>query len=74
MNEIRVSHKKICRICGKDINNPYRVFSTNGKVMAGCVASDHNGKLVGASESAFWHNRNEAKAIRANLRKSFGIK
>jgi len=56
-----------CRICGNDVAKPFRVFDANGKVLNGCVFKDHDGHLVPASESSFWHNRKEAKAIRAKL-------
>lgn len=55
---------KTCRICGKPVNAPYRVYDAHGKVLQGCVAADHDGQLVIPSESARWHNRATAKALR----------
>lgn len=53
-----------CTTCGKAAANPYRVYSAQGQVIQGCVDAAHDGHLVTPSESALWHNRTEAKAVR----------
>lgn len=55
----------ICNTCGKPISNPWRVYGADGKVIMGCVSSAHNDQLTFATESATWHNRKDAKRIRA---------
>lgn len=57
-----------CNICGREASSPYRVYDKHGKVLNGCVAEFHTGHLVTPSESSFFHNRPEAKKIRANLK------
>lgn len=56
-----------CPICGKAPSAPVRVFD-GGKVVQGCVDHFHTGHLVTPSESSFWHNRPEAKKIRAAIK------
>jgi len=58
-----------CPICTRPGYAPYRVYDKYGKVLQGCVDSFHDGRLVQPSESYYWHNRQEAKTIRHNLRK-----
>lgn len=53
-----------CPTCTKPANAPWRVYSENGHVVHGCVDAYHNGHLVVPSESATWHNRPAAKALR----------
>lgn len=53
-----------CRTCRRPIASPFRVYGDRGRVVAGCVSADHDGTHVTPSESARWHNRKEAKAIR----------
>lgn len=53
-----------CRTCGRSVWSPWRVYNDHGRVVEGCVSMDHDGRLVTPSESARWHNRKEAKAIR----------
>lgn len=59
----------VCNICGRAPGNPFRVYDERGKVVNGCVAEAHTGHLVTPSESARWHNRAEAKKVRAALAK-----
>lgn len=56
-----------CRTCGRPVSSPHRVYNTYGKVVEGCVDSDHTGHLVSPSESSSWHNRKAAKEIRKRL-------
>ena len=56
-----------CPLCGKAAGAPYRVYDAHGKVVNGCVGEFHSGHLVQTSESNRWHNRPEAKRIRAAL-------
>ena len=58
-----------CPTCTRDPYSPYRVYDPHGKVVVGCVDACHAGKLVTPSESAFWHNRVEAKKIRRALKR-----
>ena len=53
---------KTCRTCCRPIASPYRRHDVHGVIIEGCVASDHDGRLCG--ESARWHNRPVAKAMR----------
>jgi hypothetical protein len=59
-----------CPICIRPGYDPYRVYDKLGKVLQGCVASFHDGRLVQISESNRWHNRPQAKAIRRSLRQA----
>ena len=54
-----------CRTCTRPLSEPYRVYSTEGHVVQGCIAADHDGYMTGNGESAKWHNRETAKAYRA---------
>lgn len=58
-----------CPSCSKSASSPWRVYSENGKVLQGCVDAFHTGHIVTPSESNYWHNRPEAKKIRAALEK-----
>lgn len=51
-----------CPTCCRHAAAPYRRHDVYGKVSEGCVDAIHGGHVYG--ESARWHNRNEAKAIR----------
>jgi len=57
-----------CPTCGKHRDAPYRVYDKRGKVTQGCVDDYHTGHLITHSESSYWHNRPEAKKIRASLK------
>jgi hypothetical protein len=68
-----------CNTCGRDASAPYRVYDARGKCTAGCVDDFHTGHLVTPSESSRWHNRPDAKKIRAALKrgqsgKGYGMK
>jgi hypothetical protein len=56
-----------CATCGRAVSSPFRVYDSRGKVTLGCVAPDHEGHLIPATESARWHNRAEAHTIRREL-------
>jgi hypothetical protein len=51
-----------CPTCGRTPGAPYRVYGERGHVVVGCVDAAHHGHLVG--ESARWHARPEAQAVR----------
>lgn len=53
-----------CNTCCRPFASPFRIFDVRGKVTHGCVDECHTGHLVPISESSFWHNRREAKALR----------
>jgi hypothetical protein len=53
-----------CNICCRRPESPWRTYDERGKVINGCVDACHSGRLVTPSESASWHARKEAKAIR----------
>lgn len=55
---------EICPTCGHKVTDPYRVYAGD-KITAGCVDKSHTGQLVTPSQSSAWHNRPEAKKIRA---------
>lgn len=59
-----------CRICGKPVDAPYRVYTSDGRVREGCVSPDHDDHLVTPSESARWHARPEARDIRRRLKRA----
>lgn len=61
------SSGQTCTTCGKPVDRPYRRYDSRGTCVEGCVDSCHTGHLVTASESSCWHNRPEAKKIRAAL-------
>lgn len=54
----------VCPLCGRAPYSPFREYDKQGKVVAGCVDAIHTGRLASPSESNFWHNRLEARAIR----------
>ena len=58
-----------CPICGRKASDPFRQYE-HGKIHYGCVSEFHTGHLVTPSESSFWHNRPEAKRLRASMKKS----
>jgi len=58
-----------CNTCCNPVDQPYRVYDERGKVLQGCVDACHTGELVTPSESSFWHNRPEAKKIRASWKR-----
>ena len=53
-----------CNTCTNSVYAPYRVYSAQGKVLEGCVDACHTDHLTTPGESARWHNRPQAKAIR----------
>lgn len=61
-----------CTTCCRPAASPFRVFDEFGKVINGCVDDFHTGHLTPISESAWWHNRPEAKRIRKGLAKFSG--
>lgn len=61
------NQRGLCPTCGRANHSPYRTYDSRGKVTAGCVDEFHTGHLIPISESNFWHNRKEAKKIRADL-------
>lgn len=58
-----------CAICGRPTDAPYRRYDATGRVIEGCIAAEHHGRLIG--ESARWHNRVAAahhrRAVLAHL-------
>lgn len=60
---------RFCNTCCRPASSPFRVWDAHGKVVMGCVDACHTDKLATPSESARWHNRPEAKKLRANLAK-----
>lgn len=58
----------LCNTCGRPAHSPFRVYDERGKVIAGCIDNWHTGHLVTPSESSLWHNRPEAKKMRAARR------
>lgn len=55
-----------CPTCCRAPAAPYRVYDEHGKAVSGCVDHFHTGHLVAGTESSRWHNRPEAKKLRAN--------
>jgi hypothetical protein len=63
-----------CPTCGKGAYNPFRLHGTDGKIVAGCIDAFHDGKLVPISTSAEWHNRKQAKEMRAeSLKRLYNV-
>lgn len=56
-----------CPTCTRRACDPFRRYDKTGRVLYGCVDAFHTGHLVTPSESARWHNRPQAKKIRAGL-------
>lgn len=65
----RRRNPSVCSTCGKAAGAPFRVYDERGKVINGCIDDFHTGYLVTPSESSRWHNRKEAKAHRASIKK-----
>ena len=63
----------VCNICGKPFNKPFRSYDSNGNIVHGCVDGSHTGYLVPLSASAIWHNRKEAKEIRAAFNRFISV-
>jgi len=59
-----VNDEGMCCTCGHLPTMPFRRYSTDGKLLYGCVDGCHTGHLVAISESSRWHNRQEAEQIR----------
>lgn len=55
-----------CPTCGHAPNTPYRRI-VGGVIVEGCVDRAHTGHLYG--NSAAWHDRPAAKAVRAETRR-----
>lgn len=53
-----------CNTCGNPVAAPYRAYDWRGNITHGCVDASHDEHLQPLSESARWHNRPEAKALR----------
>ena len=64
--------RETCNICCRALSDPYRQYDERGKVTEGCVDACHTHHLVVPSESAWWHDRPEARKIRKAL--AFGRK
>ena len=62
-------NQETCNTCGRSKSSPFRVYDSHGKCIEGCVDAIHTGHLVSPSESSFWHNRPEAKRIRASWKR-----
>ena len=60
----------VCRTCGRNLDQPYRVYDAFGKVVQGCIDADHDHAFL-IGESARWHNRKEAKAWRRYVAKRY---
>ncbi len=54
-----------CYTCGRPKGSPFRVYDARGRVVMGCVDAAHDGHLAPISESERWHERKEAREIRA---------
>ena len=63
-NKTTETETMTCNSCCRSVYSPFRVYE-GSKIVSGCVDAAHDGHLVTPSESAFWHNRPEAKKIRA---------
>lgn len=55
-----------CTTCNRPVTSPTRRFDDRGRVVQGCVDDSHTGHLMVPSESARWHDRPAARAIRRN--------
>lgn len=58
-----------CPTCTRPADQPYRQYDARGKCVAGCIDDFHTGHLITPSESSFWHNRPQAKKLRAAQKK-----
>ncbi len=54
-----------CSTCSRPVDAPWRLRSFDGRLVEGCVDAAHDGHLSG--ENAAWHNRPEARRLRANV-------
>ena len=57
-----------CPTCGRAAHSPFRSHDAAGQIVLGCVDFFHTGHLVTPSASAEWHERPEARKIRAATR------
>jgi hypothetical protein len=56
-----------CPLCGRAPNSPgMQARNERGRMVQGCVDEFHTGHVFG--EAARWHNRPEAKKLRATLK------
>ena len=60
---------KLCPICFAPSHSPFRMWEGD-KIIGGCVDDFHTGHLVVPSQSASFHNRTDAKTIRAENKKA----
>lgn len=64
-----------CTTCGRALNAPYRRIVA-GAIVEGCVDDAHTGHLPATTNTAAWHDRAEARKIRADTaasRKALGL-
>lgn len=66
----KIVYALMCPTCGGAACHPYRLYWPNGVVANGCIDHFHTGHLVVPSASAAYHNRPEAKRVRAAQRKA----
>lgn len=60
-----------CRTCLKPANAPFRRFHRmTGEILDGCIDNFHSGHLPAMSNTSAWHNRPEAKRLRAEVAKA----
>lgn len=59
--------ESLCPICGRSAAAPYRRI-VGGAIVEGCVDKFHDGALSRPSNTAAWHDRPEARKIRAKMR------
>ncbi len=67
---MKTTYSATCPICTRGPYSPFRVTLDDGKIIAGCVDEFHTAHLVGPSATLRWHNRPEARKIRAELKRS----
>jgi hypothetical protein len=46
-----------CPICCRPLDAPWRRYDATGRVIEGCVARAHDGRLITPSSSADWQRR-----------------
>lgn len=68
MKQKHVLHALTCPTCGNAPSQPFRSYDTAGTIVSGCVDHFHSGRLTLCSATNEWHERPEAKKVRAAMK------
>lgn len=68
MPSLKIVIAATCPTCCRAAGAPFRVLDAQGSVVHGCVDEFHTDHLASISASQRWHNRPEARKLRAALK------